>query len=285
MVIPPPTGHVTSLAVLPGYRRCGAASQLMEMLHERMNYHYKANKVSLHVRKSNRGAIRLYEELLGYKVAGVASSYYSDGEDAFVMEAELPEVDSQPADNIRGASALALPRSLDGTSTTARSTSSRESAGFVTTAAANSSSTSGRSGSSKGGLVTAASASSAGAKSHRVYSRNNVGFVTAAAAAAAAVVAGSATAPPTPPPPTAAATVPPAAVAAAAVAPPTAAAAAAPPLVLQAVVSTPRTPGGGGDGGGSRSCGLDRRGYGTMSSSHGVQHPGGDSGGGAAATA
>lgn len=60
-----------------------------------MNYHYKANKVSLHVRKSNRGAIRLYEELLGYKVAGVASSYYSDGEDAFVMEAELPEVDSQ----------------------------------------------------------------------------------------------------------------------------------------------------------------------------------------------
>lgn len=60
-----------------------------------MNYHYKANKVSLHVRKSNRGAIRLYEELLGYKVAGVASSYYSDGEDAFVMEAQLPEVDSQ----------------------------------------------------------------------------------------------------------------------------------------------------------------------------------------------
>lgn len=60
-----------------------------------MNYHYKANKVSLHVRKSNRGAIRLYEELLGYKVAGVASSYYSDGEDAFVMEAELPEVDTQ----------------------------------------------------------------------------------------------------------------------------------------------------------------------------------------------
>ncbi|CAN0288707.1 unnamed protein product [Ectocarpus sp. 6 AP-2014] len=270
MVIPPPTGHVTSLAVLPGFRRCGAASQLMDMLHERMNYHYKANKVSLHVRKSNRGAIRLYEELLGYKVAGVASSYYSDGEDAFVMEAELPEVDSQPADNIRGASASALPRSLDGTSTTVRSTSGRESAGFVTTAAANSS-TSGSSGGSKGGLVTAASASGAVADNHRVYSRNNVGFVTAAAAATA--VASSATAPPPPPPPTAAATAPPTA----------AAAAAGPPLVLQAVVSTPRRP-GSGDGGGSRNCGLDRRGYGTMSSSRGVQHPCGDSGG-AAATA
>lgn len=60
-----------------------------------MTYHYKATKVSLHVRKSNRGAIRLYEELLGYKVAGVASAYYSDGEDAFVMEAELPALDTQ----------------------------------------------------------------------------------------------------------------------------------------------------------------------------------------------
>ena len=29
-----PTGHVTSLAVLPGYRRCGVAGQLMSTLHE-----------------------------------------------------------------------------------------------------------------------------------------------------------------------------------------------------------------------------------------------------------
>lgn len=44
----------------------------------------------MHVRKSNRGAIRLYEEHHGYKVAGVAPGYYSDGEDAFLMQAELP---------------------------------------------------------------------------------------------------------------------------------------------------------------------------------------------------
>lgn len=46
------------------------------------------------MRKSNRGAIRLYEELLGYKVAGVAPAYYSDGEDAFLMQALLPLEDT-----------------------------------------------------------------------------------------------------------------------------------------------------------------------------------------------
>lgn len=63
-----------------------------------MKYHYKATRVSLHVRKSNGGAIRLYEELLGYKVSGIASGYYSDGEDAFIMEARLPagEVQVRP---------------------------------------------------------------------------------------------------------------------------------------------------------------------------------------------
>lgn len=53
--------------------------------------------MSLHVRKSNRGAIRLYEELLGYEVDGVAPSYYSDGEDAFVMGADLPVKSTLPA--------------------------------------------------------------------------------------------------------------------------------------------------------------------------------------------
>lgn len=33
-----PTGHVTSLAVLPGYRRCGVAHQLMTRLHEQVTF-------------------------------------------------------------------------------------------------------------------------------------------------------------------------------------------------------------------------------------------------------
>lgn len=53
------------------------------------------------MRKSNRGAIRLYEEHQGYKVAGVAPAYYSDGEDAFLMQAELPVKSKTPATQVR----------------------------------------------------------------------------------------------------------------------------------------------------------------------------------------
>lgn len=55
-----------------------------------MEHCYNAKKVSLHVRKSNRGAIRLYEQVLGYSVDSVAKGYYSDGEDAYLMQVELP---------------------------------------------------------------------------------------------------------------------------------------------------------------------------------------------------
>lgn len=51
---------------------------------------YQAKRVSLHVRKSNRGAIRLYEHVLGYEVHSVAKGYYSDGEDAYLMQVDLP---------------------------------------------------------------------------------------------------------------------------------------------------------------------------------------------------
>ena len=63
---------------------------IVRLLPPKMLSRYRATRVSLHVRKSNRGAIRLYEEQLNYKVAGVAPAYYSDGEDAFLMQAELP---------------------------------------------------------------------------------------------------------------------------------------------------------------------------------------------------
>ncbi|CAM9322353.1 unnamed protein product [Pylaiella littoralis] len=157
----PPTGHVTSLAVMPGFRRCGAARHLMDMLHDQMKYHYKATRVSLHVRKSNGGAIRLYEELLGYKVSGIASGYYSDGEDAFIMEARLPAGEVQPVEDASGAPA---PPSSAHSHSHSLSSSSRNNAGFVTAAANH---------------------------NRYIYCRNNVGFVTAAAAAAATVASGT----------------------------------------------------------------------------------------------
>jgi ribosomal protein S18 acetylase RimI-like enzyme len=80
-----PRGHVTSLAVLRTHRKLGLATRLMRQagddawvmcapLHPHivvrteltMTEAYKAEYVSLHVRKSNRAARTLYEETLGF---------------------------------------------------------------------------------------------------------------------------------------------------------------------------------------------------------------------------
>lgn len=37
-IAPLSTGHVTSLAVLPAYRRCGVARQLMSTLHDQVRF-------------------------------------------------------------------------------------------------------------------------------------------------------------------------------------------------------------------------------------------------------
>lgn len=46
---------------------------------------FDAEYVSLHVRKSNRAAIHLYNVTLKYEVHDVEKGYYADGEDAFDM--------------------------------------------------------------------------------------------------------------------------------------------------------------------------------------------------------
>lgn len=78
-------GHVTSLAVLPQFRRKGLAAQLMKQLHFHMEQGYNADGVGLHVRVSNVAARRLYCEGMGYGVVDVIRGYYQDGEDAFFM--------------------------------------------------------------------------------------------------------------------------------------------------------------------------------------------------------
>lgn len=80
-------GRVASLAVLPEHRRCGVASRLMEALLERMRER-DVEEVELEVRASNGAAIELYREL-GFAVGGVKPGYYSDGEDAYLMERRL----------------------------------------------------------------------------------------------------------------------------------------------------------------------------------------------------
>jgi Acetyltransferases len=78
-------GHVTSLAVLPQFRRKGLAAQLMKQLHFHMEEGYNADGVGLHVRVSNVAARKLYCEGMGYGVVDVIRGYYQDGEDAFFM--------------------------------------------------------------------------------------------------------------------------------------------------------------------------------------------------------
>lgn len=82
-------GHVNSISVLRSYRRLGLAKKLMLLSQEAMASIYKASYVSLHVRKSNKAAIALYRDTLGFEVAKVEKKYYGDGEDALSMRLAL----------------------------------------------------------------------------------------------------------------------------------------------------------------------------------------------------
>lgn len=50
---------------------------------------YGAAYVSLHVRVSNKAALALYRDTLGFKVEGTDAKYYADGEDAYSMRMNL----------------------------------------------------------------------------------------------------------------------------------------------------------------------------------------------------
>lgn len=82
-------GHITSLAVLRTHRKLGLATKLMSAAQRAMQEVFGAEYVSLHVRKSNRAAVHLYTETLGYKIHDVEAKYYADGEDAFDMRKQL----------------------------------------------------------------------------------------------------------------------------------------------------------------------------------------------------
>ena len=50
---------------------------------------FNAKYVSLHVRKSNRAALHLYQTTLKFAVSEIEPKYYADGEDAYAMRRDL----------------------------------------------------------------------------------------------------------------------------------------------------------------------------------------------------
>jgi ribosomal-protein-alanine N-acetyltransferase len=79
--------HVMNVAVDPDRRRRGIASALIQALLDRIG---DEAQVTLEVRRSNAGALILYERF-GFRSAGVRPRYYADnGEDAVIMWRTAP---------------------------------------------------------------------------------------------------------------------------------------------------------------------------------------------------
>jgi len=92
-----PHGHITSLAVLRSHRKLGLATKLMTQAQKSMVETFNASYVSLHVRKSNRAALNLYQNTLGFYVHEIEAKYYADDEDAYAMRKDLKEKRTGPA--------------------------------------------------------------------------------------------------------------------------------------------------------------------------------------------
>ncbi len=92
-------GHITSISVLRTYRRLGVASKLMTHAINMMQEYYDADYVSLHVRVSNRPALHLYHNNLGFDVKAVEKEYYADKEDAYKMRKYFKK-DKKPKDEV-----------------------------------------------------------------------------------------------------------------------------------------------------------------------------------------
>lgn len=78
--------HLLDVIVAPSARRRGHGRELVTALLEHARAR-RARLVLLEVRKSNHAARSLYEKL-GFVTAGERPAYYSDGEDAVLMQHE-----------------------------------------------------------------------------------------------------------------------------------------------------------------------------------------------------
>lgn len=85
--------HITNIAVHPDFRQQRIGERLMTELIGLANQH-KLTGITLEVRPSNQGALRLYNKL-GFLPTAFRKGYYSDtGEDALIMWKYLVPVKS-----------------------------------------------------------------------------------------------------------------------------------------------------------------------------------------------
>lgn len=77
-------GWITTICVVPEFRRQGIGSSLLERCEKQMGQ----NIVHLTVRASNLSAIHLYEQK-AYHQVDTWRRYYSDGEDGLILEKRL----------------------------------------------------------------------------------------------------------------------------------------------------------------------------------------------------
>ncbi|KIK12875.1 hypothetical protein PISMIDRAFT_689126 [Pisolithus microcarpus 441] len=68
-------GHINSLAVIRPYRRLGLAKRLMDISKESMTSTHYIQYIQLNVRISNRAALALYRDVLGYTIYRVEHKY------------------------------------------------------------------------------------------------------------------------------------------------------------------------------------------------------------------
>ena len=78
--------EINDILVAPAFRRQGLAKQLLKRIESLLKN--KTQKIFLEVRESNLSAINLYKSA-GFKQISVRKKYYSDGENALVMQKEL----------------------------------------------------------------------------------------------------------------------------------------------------------------------------------------------------
>jgi len=82
--------HILNIAAHPDQRRRGHASRLLAHVIE-FSRRQGCRYITLEVRRSNHGAIRLYRKY-GFRPVGIRPNYYvEDNEDAIVMLLELPQ--------------------------------------------------------------------------------------------------------------------------------------------------------------------------------------------------